>query len=229
MSEAELIADLYAAMVKLGYHGVSRFAMFQMEMIAGQICFGESSIFPTMFNGPGGTRGQSPAVPALGSRERRLRRGDIVFADIGYGVNGYHTDKTQVYCFGAPPPAEAVAAHRACLDVLRRISERLTVGAVPAEIYQSIMASLPAELERNFMGIGRDRVPFLGHGVGLQIDEHPVIAHGFNAPLKAGMVLAIEPKRGLEGIGMVGGEETYLVTPDGPVCLTGGASDIIQV
>lgn len=229
ISEAELMGELYAAMIRLGHHGVSRFSMFQMEMIAGQVCFGESAIYPTLFNGPGGSRGLSAAVPALGSRERCLRRGDLVFADIGYGVGGYHTDKTQVYSFGAPPPELAVAAQQGCLNVLRRTSERLTVGAVPATIYQTVMASLPPVLAHHFMGYGKERVQFLGHGIGLQIDEQPVIARGFHVPLEAGMVFAIEPKCGLPGIGMVGAEETFQVTPDGPVCLTGGASGIIVV
>lgn len=229
ISEAELTAEIYAAMIKLGHHGVSRFSMFQMEMIAGQVCFGESAIYPTLFNGPGGSRGLSPAVPALGSRDRRLSRGDIVFVDIGYGINGYHTDKTQVYAFGAPPPEHAILVHQACLDVLRRTSEQLTVGAIPAEIYQDIMSGLPPVLKHHFMGFGSEHVHFLGHGIGLHIDEQPVIARGFNEPLQAGMVMAIEPKSGIAGIGMVGCEETFLVTSAGPECLTGGARAIMTV
>ena len=71
------------------------------------------------------------------------------------------------------------------------------------------------------MGFGSRRADFLGHGVGLQIDEPPVIAEGFDGPLVEGMVLALEPKKGVPGVGMVGTENTYLVTPDGGRSITG--------
>ena len=229
ISEAELLSEIYASMVKLGHHGVSRFSMFQLEMIVGQVGFGESSIYPTNFDGPGGMLGMSPAVPLVGSRTRLLKKGDLVFVDIGYGVQGYHSDKTQIYSFGAAPAAEAVMIHQACIDVLNRASSQLITGAVPAVIYQSIMASLPAALSQNFMGFGKEQVKFLGHGVGLQIDEIPVITNGYNLPLKENMVVALEPKCGIVGQGMVGVEETFLVTSGGPVCLTGGAKVIMVV
>ncbi|MBP1757699.1 MAG: peptidase, partial [Firmicutes bacterium] len=229
ISEVEFLADLYASMVKLGHHGVSRFSVLQLEMIAGQVGFGDSSIYPTNFNGPGGMLGMSPAVPLVGNPNRHLKKGDLVFVDIGYGVQGYHSDKTQIYSFGAPPDAEAVKIHQACIDVLNRTAGQLLVGAIPADIYRTVMADLPAALGENFMGFGQERVQFLGHGVGLHIDEPPVIARGFNVPLQANMVLAIEPKCGIAGRGMVGAEETFVVMPSGPVCLTGGAREIITV
>lgn len=229
MSETDLTADLYAAMVKQGHHGVSRFSMFQMEMIVGQLAFGTNSLYPTSFDGPGGMRGMSPAVPLVGDRHNFLQRGDIVFVDVGYGIDGYHSDKTQVYSFGRDPDPSVLAVHRACKDVLDRIAGLLTVGRIPADIYTVVMADLPSELNRHFMGFGDETVRFLGHGVGLTIDEIPVIASGFRQPLAAGMVIALEPKCGIEGVGMVGVEETYAVTKSGPVCLTGGAQDIIVV
>jgi Xaa-Pro dipeptidase len=229
MSETDFLGDLYASMIKLGHHGVSRFSMPQLEMIAGQLGFGESSIYPTNFDGPGGMLGLSPAVPLIGSRDRLLRRGDLVFVDIGYGYGGYHSDKTQVYSFGAPPPANAVATHRACMNVLAKAAGLLVAGASPAAIYQEAMSDLPPELADNFMGYGRDQVKFLGHGVGLYIDDLPIISAGYKLPLEPGMVIALEPKCGLAGIGMVGVEETYLVTADGPQCLTGGCREIITV
>jgi Xaa-Pro aminopeptidase len=62
------------------------------------------------------------------------------------------------------------------------------------------------------MGYGTRRVEFLGHGIGLEIAENPVIARGFDEPLQEGMVIALEPKKGIRGIGMVGTENTFLVT-----------------
>lgn len=227
MSEIDFAGELYMRMLKLGHHGVSRFSMFQIEMIIGQIGFGDTSIYPTSFDGPGGMQGMSPAVPLLGRRDRFLKKGDIVFADIGYGIMGYHSDKTQVYSFGAPPSPEVREIHGACLDVMKKASGMLRPGNLPADIYRECMSGLPACLSKNFMGYGNESVRFLGHGVGLQIDEFPVIANGRSGPLAENMVIALEPKCGIECVGTVGCEETFAVGKDGPECLTGGAREII--
>ncbi len=229
ISEAQLMTDIYARMVEMGHHGVSRFSMFQMEMVIGQIGFGEASIYPTSFDGPGGMAGLSAAAPSVGSRSRLLHQGDLVFVDVGFGVAGYHSDKTRVYSFGAKPPKEALEMHRACMDVLAQASSMLRPGAIPSEIYQSVMESLPDMLKTNFMGYGEEKVKFIGHGVGLHIDEIPVIAPGFNQPLVENTVIALEPKCGVSGVGMVGVEETFLVSGGSAECLTGGADEIMVV
>jgi len=228
MTEAEFHGEIYSAMMKMGHHGIARFSMFQAEMSIGQLGFGENSVYPTSFDGPGGMRGMGAAAPATGSGERKLRRGDLVFVDLGFGVEGYHSDKTQVYSFGAPPDPDVLRVHRACMDVQKRCAQALAAGAVPSDIYTRIMENLPECLSVGFMGYGQS-VNFLGHGIGLHVDEPPVLAKGFREPLQENMVLAIEPKCGLPGVGTVGVEDTYVVTRDGGVCVTGGGIDILTV
>lgn len=228
MSETDFAAELFSEMLKLGHHGVSRFSMFQMEMVIGQIGFGENSIYPTNFDGPGGMKGMHPAVPIFGSRDRFLKKGDLVFVDLGFGINGYHSDKTQIYSFGVNPSNMVSEIHNACKDILKKAQKLLKVGSLPSEIYMKATENLPACLSKHFMGY-KESVKFLGHGVGLHIDEMPVIAKGINNPLKENMVIALEPKCGIEGIGTVGVEETYVIKNSGAVCLTGGAKEIIVV
>ena len=105
----------------------------------------------------------------------------------------------------------------------------LRPGAIPSEIYNSIMSNLDEEFLQNFMGFGNRKVKFLGHGVGLLIDETPVIAEGFDEPLQKGMVFALEPKKGIENIGMVGIENTFIVTAKGGECITGDNPGLIPV
>ncbi|HDR73487.1 MAG TPA: aminopeptidase P family protein [Methanoculleus sp.] len=229
ISEAAFAARLYAVMIEQGHHGVARFGMFDTEILVGQIAFGENSLYPTYFNGPGGSRGLCPAVPLLGDRERTLRAGDLVFADVGCGVAGYHTDKTMTYAFGAPLPDEAVETHERCRAIQDEMAAMLKPGTAPSAIYEAVMEGLDAAFLENFMGFGDRRVKFLGHGVGLVIDELPVIAPGFDAPLQEGMVFALEPKKGIAGVGMVGVENTYLVTPGGGRSLTGGHPGLMPV
>lgn len=221
MSEAEFSSLLFSVMIEEGYHGITRFSMFDNEALLGQIGFGESSIYPSYFNGPGGHLGMSAAVPVFANRHRLLKKGDLVFVDVGCGVDGYHTDKTMTYMFGAPLPQAAVTIHEKCVDIQDRMAEMLKPGAIPQDIYQCIMGSLDQEFLKNFMGFGSRRVKFLGHGIGLTVDEQPVIAMGFTEPLQEGMVFALEPKKGVEGIGMMGIENTFLVSPEGGICITG--------
>jgi Xaa-Pro aminopeptidase len=229
MSEAELASELYCVMVKEGHHGINRFKMFDTEIGIGHICFGESSIYPSYFNGPGGNYGMSCAVPFIGSRERRLKKGDLVFIDIGCGVDGYHTDKTMTYMFGGSLPVDAIRQHQKCVDIQNRIADMLKPDEVPSNIYSTIMNSLDKEFLQNFMGFRSRKVKFLGHGIGLVIDEQPVIAEGFNEPLQEGMVFALEPKKGIADIGMVGVENTFLVTAEGGRCITGDNPGLIPV
>ncbi|MEI6131677.1 MAG: Xaa-Pro peptidase family protein [Bacillota bacterium] len=227
MTEADLIAETFEKMYKLGFQGLSRFGMFQTEMLVGQIGFGANSLIPSNFDGPGGAIGLSAATPFGGSRERRLQKGDLVFADIAYGVNGYHSDKTQVYSFGAMPTQTIASAHATCLQIQAALASQLVPGKIPALIYDEIINKY-SDIA-NFMGFGTRQAKFFGHGVGLVIDEHPVIAYGFNSPLEENMVLALEPKIGIANIGMVGVEDTYIVTPNGGQCITGGGREIITL
>jgi len=221
MSEAEFGCDLFGLMVREGHEATVRFNRFTVDMLVGQLGFGENSLSPTSFHGPGGCRGLTPAAPVLGSRERRLRSGDLVFADLGCSIGGYATDKTMIYMFGRPLPEAALAIHARCVEIERQLASQLRPGEIPSEIYARVMACLEPEFCLHFMGYGDRRANFLGHGVGLQIDEPPVIAEGFDEPLVEGMVLALEPKKGVPGVGMVGTENTYVVTADGGRSLTG--------
>ncbi len=229
MSEAQLGAELYLVMVEEGHQGVARFGMFQSEIAVGNVCFGASSLYPTSFDGPGGNLGMGPAAPVLGSREKILNKGDLVFIDMGCGVEGYHTDKTMTYMFGAPLPKEVVAAHEQCVVIQNQVAALLRPGAIPSEIYQTVMDGLSPDFLLNFMGFGTRQSRFLGHGIGLLVDELPVIAKGFDEPLQEGMVFALEPKKGIENVGMVGIENTFVVTPTGGVSITGEHPGLMPV
>lgn len=229
MSEAELACELFSVLVREGHHGIARFGMFDTEIVLGHVAFGESSIYPTYFNGPGGNLGLCPAVPLLGNRERKLAKGDLIYIDIGCGVEGYHTDKTMTYMFGRPLPEEAIAIHQQCVGLQRKTATLLKPGAIPSQIYKTIIEELSPGFLDNFMGYGTRRVRFLGHGIGLVVDETPILAEGFDDPLQEGMTLAVEPKKGIANIGMVGIEDTFLVTPNGGRSLTGDHQGLLLV
>jgi Xaa-Pro aminopeptidase len=229
ISEAEFMGELSAEMYRLGHQGLVRFHQLQTEMPIGQIGFGINSLYPSRFDGPGGMRGGGAAAP-LGAGETKLKKGDAVFVDIGFGIKGYHTDKTQVYFFGGEPPDQFKKAHQFCVEIQKRVAERLVPGEIPSKIYQDIVASLDKSELDCFMGVDNDhRVKFLGHGTGLNVDDFPVIAAGFDEALEENMVIALEPKKGVKQIGLSGVEDTYIVKEGGALCVTGGGRGIIRV
>jgi Xaa-Pro aminopeptidase len=229
MSEADLAVEIFKTLVSEGHDGLTRFGMFDNEMVVGHVGFGDSSIYPTYFDGASGTRGISPAAPVLGSRNRKLEKGDLVFVDVGCAVNGYNTDKTMTYMYGSTLPEHALEAHQRCVEIQNQIARMLKPGAIPSRIYGKIMDNLDDDFLENFMGFGPRKVKFLGHAIGLLIDELPVIAEKFDQPLQEGMVFAVEPKKGIKDVGMVGIENTFIVTSNGGECITGNHPGMIPI
>ena len=228
IDEVTLGCDLYSCMVQEGHQGIIRFDMFN-EMLLGQIGFGTNSIYPTCVNSPGGIYGMHPSTPLIGSRDRKLATGDLVVIDIGCGYQGYQTDKTLTYMVGSSIPEDAIEQHYRCVDIQDHIATQLKPGAIPSEIYRSIMGDLTQEFQKNFMGYGNHKVNFLGHGIGLWIDEMPVIAEGFDEPLQEGMVFALEPKKGIPDVGLVGIENTFVITPQGGRSITGTSQGLVEI
>lgn len=226
ITEWELGSAIHAHMLKLDYTGLGRLAAFNTEFFAGVISFGESGNYPSASVGPDGLVGLSPAFPFLGGA-KRLEKGEIAFIDTGFAYQGYFTDKTRIYAIGRPPQV-ALDAHKICLDIQEAVRRRLKPGAIPSEIFTEVYQSevVSRNFEENFMGFGSNQILFLGHGIGLVIDEFPVIARRVDSPIEENMVIAVEPKKGLAGIGLVGVENTFLVTEHGGEKLTPGDDEI---
>ncbi|MEA4857061.1 Xaa-Pro peptidase family protein [Solidesulfovibrio sp.] len=231
MSEREIARKCWDAFFDLGHQGMLRMSGGD-EIFLGHIAAGDSGNYPSVFNGPVGLRGEHPAIPFSGYAGTVWKKGGVLTIDNGFSLEGYATDKTQVYFAGKASeiPDAVKRGHDLCARVQQALAERLRPGAVPSELYALALSMAEAAgLTEGFMGLGATKVRFLGHGIGLTIDGWPVLAKGFDAPLTAGMTLALEPKYGIPGVGMVGVENTFEVTAAGGKCLTGDTYDIICV
>ena len=227
VSEAVLCADIYRAFLERGAMGISRFNQLLGEDVAGLCAFSENGLRVTAFDGPDGNAGTCIAMPAIGDNRRLLHEGDLVLLDIPSGVDGYHTDKSVVYFYGdldRHPAADRIRrAYAFCAAFERKVAERMVPGAIPEEIFLELWPTIPAEFAEGFMNGGK----FLAHSIGLVMDEAPVIARGFKAPLEAGMTFACEPKIALPGVGVVGTENTYEVVEQGAArSLTGNILEL---
>ena len=229
MEIARVISDLY---FEHGNQGIMRMEKFGEEVYLGHISSGESANHPSVFNGPVGLRGVHPAVPHMGSAEKAWKIHELLTIDNGFNHEGYMTDKTQVYWSGSAGniPAEVQRAHEFCVEIQSWIAEHLRPGSIPSEIWaHSAARAEEAGFSEGFMALGGNKVFFAGHGIGLAVDEYPVLADGFDRPLEEAMVIAVEPKIGIKGVGMVGVENTFEVTASGGRSLTGDSCDIICI
>lgn len=232
MSERDISHLSWEAFFSLGHSGLLRMGNFGEECFLGHVSAGDSGNYPSVFNGPVGLRGEHPAVPFMGYAGKLWNPGEPLTCDIGFCLEGYLTDKTQVYWAGPPSsiPDEVRRGHDFCIEVQALLAERMVPGALPEDLYRMIM-ELTAErgLEEGFMGLGANKVRFLGHGIGLVVDEFPAIAAKIKTPLEEGMTMALEPKFSVPGLGMVGVENTFEITPTGAVCITGDEYDMVCV
>lgn len=230
MSEFEIARILSDIFFSEKHHGIMRMSNLADEVFLGHVCVGENGNFPSAFDGPVGIKGVHPATPVMGYDDTKWLPHQILTVDAGFNLNGYHTDKTQIYWSGTKEtiPDAVKKAHECCIEVQEMIANALTPGAVPSALWQECLDLVKNKgFHEGFMGIGGNKVRFVGHGIGLAIDEYPVIAKGFDIPIEQGMAIALEPKIGIKGVGMVGVENTFEVTEKGGISLTGDNFDII--
>ena len=232
ISELEISHKISELFFSEGHLGILRMESYGEEVFLGHISVGDSANYPSVFNGPVGLRGVHPATPYMGSAAVNWTKGKPLTIDNGFTLAGYMTDKTQVYWLGDREnmPVNALKAHNFCIDLQDQVAKLLRPGTLPSEIWNHCLAKVEhSEWSDGFMGLGENKVFFIGHGIGLAIDEYPALASGFDLPLEEGMTLAVEPKIGIPSFGMVGVENTFEVTTDGGKCLTGENFDIITI
>jgi Xaa-Pro aminopeptidase len=211
MTEAELAGALFAKAMSLGHEGLLRCRSF--EAYPWHVVSGPNTLLPGANDSPVIGEGFSPAFPC-GASLRPIRRGEPVMVDFAACVFGYQTDQTRTYCLG-PAPAWLSEAHGKIEEVHAAARRALRPGAAAGEVFRVAEERARALALDGYLGPPERRCRFVGHGVGLETVEAPVLAQGAAVPLEEGMTLAVEPKAVLPGLGGFGVEDTFLVTADG--------------
>lgn len=230
MTEKDISTRLFDICLSLGNCGISRMHNFGQEMLMGEVSVGDSGNYPTSYDGPLGFRGMHGSAPYMGSAQNIWQPGSLLTVDTVFCLEGYNTDKTVCYFSGkrASLPDKAKKAHAFCCAVEERVAGLMRPGVQASSLYDLALEMAEEQgFSEGFMGLGKNKVKFLGHSIGFCVDEPPVMAKGFDIVLEPGMVFAVEPKVGIDGFGMVGTENTWLVTQDGTECLTGGIRGIL--
>jgi Xaa-Pro aminopeptidase len=228
MTEIELAGKVEARARRLGHQGIVRMRLWGAELFYGHLMAGPSAAVPSYLASPTGGTSVSAAV-AQGAGFRKIRRNEPVLLDYVFAWQGYISDHTRIFCVGRAPQ-ELIDAHAHMLDLQERIKTMATPGTPAGNLYTvAVDMATKRGLGDYFMGAGEDRIRFIGHGVGLELDEFPFLAKGQQTELKEGMVVALEPKLIFPGKGVVGIENTHVVTPNGLEQLTQADQQIVCV
>lgn len=214
ISEIDLAGRIEAEARRMGHQGIVRMRLWDAELFYGHVMAGSSAAVKSYLASPTGGPGVSPAV-AQGPGFRKVKANEPVLVDFVCAYRGYLSDHTRIFAINGLPD-ELLAAQAAMLDVQKQIKQQARPGVSAGRLYDMAVEQA-AELgyADGFMGVGDTRIRFVGHGVGLELDEYPFLAKGQDMPLRKGMVIALEPKVILPGKGVVGVENTHLVTDDG--------------
>jgi Xaa-Pro aminopeptidase len=175
---------------------------------------GPAGAVPSFLSSPTGGSGASPAV-AQGASFRPIRRHEPLVVDYVFALNGYYSDHARIFSIGDLPD-DLMAAHAAMLEVQNLIKKEAKSGVKSGDIYDlALERATKLGYDKNFMGVGKDRIRFVGHGVGVELDEYPFLAAGQKLELQQNMTLALEPKLIFPEKGVVGIENTHRVTENG--------------
>jgi Xaa-Pro aminopeptidase len=166
--------------------------------------------------------GERGAMPHGRASDKVVRSGELVTIDFGAVKDGYHSDETVTVAVGRPSDRG-----REIHDIVRQAHDR-AIAAVRPGISCRDLDAVARDFIRDhgyesYFGHG------LGHGVGLEIHEKPVVSPRSDAVVEEGMVFTIEPGIYVPKFGGIRIEDTVAVTADGCVILTQASKDLLQV
>lgn len=218
MTDIEFQIEVENVLRRGGCLGFLRTAGSRMEINMGSVLAGPNADVPSPYDFSMGGGGVSPSLP-VGACGEIMKPGMVVMVDMNGGFNGYQTDMTRCWAIGNVSDL-AKKAHECSRTILRDLESFARPRTEAGELYRRAHAIAEREgLSEYFMG-HRHKVAFIGHGVGIELNEGPVIMERNKSPLMENMTIALEPKFVVPEAGAVGVENTYVVTSDGLLNLT---------
>lgn len=227
MTDHELQVEIERLSRLEGCLGVFRISGPSMELFMGNVISGKNADNPTPYDFAMGGAGLDPSLP-VGADGAEILENTTVMVDLNGNFTGYMTDMTRVFSLGKIPQL-AMDAHQCSIDICHAFMKEARPGRAAKDLYAMAEEMVrERSLERYFMG-HRQHAGFVGHGIGIEVNELPVIAPRSRDILQEGNTIALEPKFVIPEVGAVGVENTYLVTGDGAECLTVCPEEIVPL
>ena len=213
VTEIELVAAVEAVSRAAGFGGNVQMRRFPLQCDRGVIVAGRAGGIPSFFDSAIGGTGPHP-MASMGSGFTKIKANEPVLVDLVHVHRGYVVDTTRMFSAGSLPSLWQQRLED-MLAVKEKVVDVLDQGHTCTQAWREGLA-LAEELGHggNLMGINPDQARFLGHSVGLQLDESPVVAEGFETPLPVGGTMAIEPKV-VHLDGSIGSEDTWVRDEEG--------------
>ena len=196
-----------------GYGGSVNCRRYPMSCDRAVVVSGRSGGIPSFFDSAVGGQGSHPGA-GMGASQNTIGRDEPVLVDILHAHAGYIVDMTRMFVAGSLDDVwherleQTMTIETAVVDSLGRGDTCVTAWREGLAVAEELGVT------DHLMGQKPDQSRFLGHSVGLELDESPVIAEGFDRPLPIGGVMAIEPKLVFEE-GAIGIEDTWVRTSEG--------------
>ncbi len=220
ITEIEVDAYLGYLIRKKGHMGMMRMRGWNQEMMYVHVLSGRTGSLISFLDSPQGGAGTCAAM-AQGAGYKKIERNEPIEIDHGICINGYIGDQARTYVIGDLDD-RLKRAHECSYEIHRFFMENARPGIYCNEIYnEAVKIASSWGLNEYFMGYGEGKVKFIGHGIGLEIDDFPVISPNFKEPLQENMTLSLEPKFVFPEMGVVGLEDIYLIKGDGVERITG--------
>ncbi|RKY96494.1 MAG: hypothetical protein DRQ03_07200 [Candidatus Hydrothermota bacterium] len=228
ITERDLALELEYISKQMGNIGIYRMRNKDNETSFAHILSGANTLVSSYLDAPTGGMGISSAFPQ-GPSHRKFKKGEPIGIDIMINYDGYIADATRTFVIGEIPD-KLKLLNQKLMEIFSSLKENLIPGNTAEEVaLKALETAKKLGVDDIFMGIGRDRVKFIGHGVGLEVDEFPFIMKGFKISLRENVVVAVEPKLMDPELGMVGIENTFLITEKGPESLIEFEEDLIRI
>jgi len=226
--EIDVDAELVAEGRRQGHQGLLRMRGFNQEMMCLYVISGQAGAIPTAANVTIAGLGVTAALPQ-GSSLKVIGRDQPVILDYGGGYNGYITDETRAYVIGSLNE-KFIKAYEVAREILEETAIFAREGTESTQLFERARnKAKAAKLDEYFMGYGAGKVGFIGHGIGLELNELPVITPHRPQILTEGMVFAIEPKFVFPGEGSIGIEADFIVRKESPERVTKTPLDLVRL
>lgn len=167
------------------------------------------------------------AMP-MGASGQEIAPGTTVMVDLSGNYGVYQSDITRTYYLGELPE-EVIRAHNLSIEFQRWFEAYAKEGAPVAEVYNHCLRRAEEEGFADYFMGHQSQVKFVGHGVGIEINEQPVLTARSRDTFRAGMVIALEPKFVFPEVGAVGLENTYIIGKDGAENITPLPEELIPL
>jgi len=230
MTELELSSEIEDAHRKAGHEGLYFIRQADFFMGLGPLASGVNlSKIAGKIQSITGV-GLSPSIP-IGASTKTINKGDMIVVDIPTHYRGYHADQSRTYVLGDPPDI-CRTMYDGMKEIADQIIEMLRPGISCDDLYKkAIKVAEEIGMSSYFMRLGVDpkKVPFIGHGVGLEVNEPPLLGKNNHEVLEEGMIIALELEMSASIGEVVKLEDTILITSDGVEVLTITPRDLHKV